>query len=384
MLRTESETVGQLRDALSRRILVIEGPKGTEAQARGLEESGYRGQRFADHPRPLQNDTDVLSLTRPDLVSEIHHAYLEAGADICTSNTFTATAISQLDFGLQDFAYEMNRAGAEIASRASEEWSERTPEKPRFCAGPIGPLNRSLSLATDVDDPGRRSVSFDEVRDSYASAVRGLLDGGIEILLLETAFDTLNAKAAIVAIEDVFEEKGRRLPLCISGTIFDRSGRTLSGQTLEAFWISVEHARPFSIGLNCSLGATELRPYIRELSRISPVPVSCYPNAGLPNAFGSYDEPPETTARLLREFAENGWVNLVGGCCGTTPEYIRAIARAVADVPPRPLAERRVGPSRYAGLEPLVVGGQDGRESSRYGPLTRRLVSDLERHPRAG
>lgn len=373
----------QLEDAVSRRILIIEGPKGTEAQARGLEEADYRGQRFAAHARPLSNDFDVLSLSQPGLVRDIHDAYLEAGADICTSNTFTATSISQRDFGLQDHAYELNRAAAEIARDATESWSARTPDKQRFCAGPLGPLNRALSLAADVDEPARRSVSFDEVRESYAEAARGLLDGGVQILLLETAFDTLNAKAAIVAIEEVFAEKGRRVPLCISGTIFDRSGRTLSGQTLEAFWISVEHARPFSIGLNCSLGAEQLRPYVRELALLSPIPVSCYPNAGLPNAFGDYDEPSGTTARLLREFVLSGWVNLVGGCCGTTPAHIRAIAQAVRDLPPRRYTREARRGSRYAGLEPLAVGAPD-EPGSRYRGLTERLVARLERAPEQG
>ena len=349
----DRSTFERLQQLVSERILVFEGPKGTAIQAAGLEEADFRGERFADHPRDLKGNTDAVSLIRPQVVLDIHRAYLEAGADIVTTNTFTASSISQADYALGDLSYEMNRASAEIARRAAAEWT--SPEKPRFAAGSLGPLNKTLSLSPDVNDPSYRAISFDQARASYAEQVRGLVDGGSEILLLETIFDTLNAKAAIVAIEEVFEERGVRLPLCISGTIVDRSGRTLSGQTLDAFWISVEHARPFSVGLNCSLGATEMTPHLEELARISPIPVSCYPNAGLPNPFGGYDEAPETTARLIREFAENGWVNLVGGCCGTTPDHIRAIAEAVANLPPRELPEEPERFSRYSGLEPLVV-----------------------------
>ena len=284
----DRSTFERLQQLVSERILVFEGPKGTAIQAAGLEEADFRGERFADHPRDLKGNTDAVSLIRPQVVLDIHRAYLEAGADIVTTNTFTASSISQADYALGDLSYEMNRASAEIARRAAAEWT--SPEKPRFAAGSLGPLNKTLSLSPDVNDPSYRAISFDQARASYAEQVRGLVDGGSEILLLETIFDTLNAKAAIVAIEEVFEERGVRLPLCISGTIVDRSGRTLSGQTLDAFWISVEHARPFSVGLNCSLGATEMTPHLEELARISPIPVSCYPNAGLPNAFGGYDE----------------------------------------------------------------------------------------------
>jgi 5-methyltetrahydrofolate--homocysteine methyltransferase len=349
----DKSTLEQLHEQLSRRILVFEGPKGTAIQAAGLDEADFRGERFADHPHDLKGDNDVVSLVRPDLVLEIHRAYLEAGADIVTTNTFTASSISQADYGLQDVSYDMNRASAEIACRAAAEWT--STERPRFVAGSLGPLNKTLSLSPDVNDPAYRAVSFDEVRESYAVQARGLIDGGAELLLLETVFDTLNAKAAIVAIEEVFEERGVRLPLCISGTVIDRSGRTLSGQTLDAFWISIEHARPLCVGLNCSLGATEMEPFLEELTRVTPIPVSCYPNAGLPNAFGGYDEAPETTARLLREFAENGWVNLVGGCCGTTPEHIRAISEAVAGLPPRELPAQGERLTRLSGLEPLVI-----------------------------
>ncbi|MFQ5699720.1 MAG: methionine synthase [Myxococcota bacterium] len=344
----------RLRDLLGRRILVFEGPKGTEIQGHGLDEAGFRGERFASHGHDLQGDNDVVSLTQPDLILGIHRRYLEAGADIVTTNTFTATAVSQADYGLEAHVYEMNCASAEIARQACAEFTERDPSRPRFAAGSIGPTNRTLSISPDVSDPGFRALGFDALRDAYAEQVRGLIDGGIEILLLETCFDTLNAKAAIVAIEETFEAIELRLPVVISGTIVDLSGRTLSGQTLDAFWISVAHARPLSIGLNCSLGAAQLGPHVEELSRIAPIPVHCYPNAGLPNAFGGYDEAPETTARQVRAWAENGWVNLVGGCCGTTPEHIRAISEAVAGLPPRVPPEVPAR-SRYAGLEAFVI-----------------------------
>ena len=285
----------------------------------------------------------------------IHDAYLAAGADLVSTNTFNANAISQADYGLEGQVHDINRAAAEIARQACDEWSRRTPDKPRFVAGSMGPTNKTLSLSPDVNNPAFRAVTFDQVREAYAGQVRGLIVGGVDLLLIETIFDTLNAKAAIVAVEEVFEEKGVRLPLILSVTVTDLSGRTLSGQTLDAFWISVEHARPLIAGLNCALGATEMAPFLREFERVCPVAVSCYPNAGLPNAFGGYDEKPDTTSRLLREFAENGWLNMVGGCCGTTPDHIRAIARAVEGLPPRRLPERGERFSRYAGLEPLVV-----------------------------
>ena len=345
----------ELERELARRILVIEGPKGTEIQARGLEEPDYRGERLADHPSPLVNNYDVVSLARPDVIREIHEAYLEAGADICTSNTFTATSISQRDFGTEGLSYDICRAGAEIARRACDEWSERTPDKPRFAAGSIGPTNRTLSLSPEIDDPAFRAVTFEEMKGSYAEQVRGLLDGGIELLLLETSIDTLNTKAAIVAIEELFSERDVRLPLAISASIVDRSGRTLSGQTIDAFWISVQHADPLFIGLNCSFGATELAPFLEELARLVPIPVSCYPNAGLPNAFGGYDEEPATTAGLLRDFAENGWVNLVGGCCGTTPAHIRQITAAVEGLAPRRPPEQTEAYTTLSGYEPLVI-----------------------------
>ncbi|MEE9218033.1 MAG: methionine synthase [Acidobacteriota bacterium] len=356
----DTSVEAQLRELLSQRILVIEGPKGTAIQLKGLGEEDFRGERFRDHPRDLEGDNDVLPLTRPEVVRDIHEAYLEAGADLLSTNTFTATSISQADYGLQAHAYEMNRAAAGIARELCDEWTGRTPDRPRFVAGSMGPLNKTLSLSPDVNDPAYRAVTFDQVCASYVEQVRGLIDGGVDLLLIETIFDTLNAKAAIAAAEEVFEEKGIRLPLIISVTVVDLSGRTLSGQTLDAFWISVEHARPILAGINCSLGATEMAPFLREFARLCPVPVSCYPNAGLPNAFGGYDEKPETTARLLRGFAENGWVNLVGGCCGTTPGHIRAIVEAMEGLPPRELPGRREHYSRLAGLEPMVIRPDTG------------------------
>jgi 5-methyltetrahydrofolate--homocysteine methyltransferase len=344
-----------LEEHLARRILVMDGAMGTMVQRHDLGEADYRGERFRDHPLDLKGNNDLLVLTRPDLIEGIHRAYLEAGADIVETDTFTATSIAQADYGLASEAREMHRRAAEIARKACEEWSERTPDRPRFVAGSLGPLNKTLSLSPDVEDPAVRSVTFDEVRDSYADAVRGLLEGGVDLLVVETIFDTLNAKAAIVAIRDVFEETGSEIPLMISVTIIDRSGRTLSGQTVDAFWTSIAHARPLSVGINCSLGATEIRPHLEELARFAPTYVHCYPNAGLPNAFGGYDEDPATTARLLREFAESGLVNLVGGCCGTTPDHVREIVAAVKDASPRPVPEDPDPYTSLAGLEAFTI-----------------------------
>jgi 5-methyltetrahydrofolate--homocysteine methyltransferase len=345
---------GRLERLLAERILILDGGMGTQLQARGLGEADYRGARFADHPKDLKGDHDLLALTRPDVIEDVHRAYLEAGADLIETGTFTATRVSQADYGLESVCFELNVAAARVARRAADDWTRRTPGKPRFVAGSLGPLNRALSLSPDVNDPGFRAVGFDEVREAYAEQVRGLVEGGCDCLLVETIFDTLNAKAAVFAIEEVFAERGFRLPLLLSVTIVDKSGRTLSGQTLDAFWISVAHANPLSVGINCSLGAREMAPYVEELARIAPVYTTCYPNAGLPNAFGQYDETPEVTAGWLREFAENGWVNLVGGCCGTTPAHVRAIAEAVEGLPPRrpPRPERF---TRLAGLEPLEI-----------------------------
>lgn len=326
----------QLRDILNERILIIDGAMGTMIQRYKLSEADYRGERFKDYPSDLKGNNDLLVLTQPQIVKEIHKEYLDAGADILETNTFNAQAISLADYDMQSLAYEMNVAAAKLAREAVDEYMQQHPGSRKFVAGAIGPMNKTLSLSPDVNDPGYRAVTFDEIADAYTEQIKGLVDGGVDILLLETIFDTLNAKAAIYAINTYFQQTGKeRLPLMISGTITDASGRTLSGQTLEAFYISVMHAEPISIGLNCSLGGNEMRPYIEELSELATCYISCYPNAGLPNAMGEYDERPKMTAEIVKDFAEQGWVNIVGGCCGTTPDHIREIAKAVKELAPR-------------------------------------------------
>ncbi len=350
----------QLFRALERRILVLDGAMGTMIQARALTEEEFRGERLRAHPTPLKGNNDLLTLTRPDVVAAIHRAYFEAGADIAETNTFNSNAISQADYGTQGLVRELNLEGARLARRVADEFTAREPGggggggRPRFVAGILGPTNRTASLSPDVNDPGSRNVTFDDLAATYAEQAEALLDGGADLLMVETVFDTLNCKAALFAVRDVMERRGADVPLMISATITDKSGRTLSGQTLEAFWNSVRHARPLAVGLNCSLGARELRPYVEELARLADVRVSCHPNAGLPNAFGGYDQGPEEMAGLLGEFAASGFLNIVGGCCGTTPAHIAAIARAVEGVPPR--AVPAVPPyTRLAGLEPLTI-----------------------------
>ncbi|MDQ3553494.1 MAG: homocysteine S-methyltransferase family protein, partial [Chloroflexota bacterium] len=347
--------VARLSELLAERILVLDGAMGTMIQAKALDEEGFRGERFRDHPRDLRGANDLLVLTQPAVISDIHAAYLAAGADIISSNTFNATRISMADYGLEELAEEMNREAARLAREAADAFEARDPDRPRYVAGALGPTNRTASLSPDVNDPGARNVTFEELAVAYGEAARGLIHGGADILLIETIFDTLNAKAAIFAVEGLFQELGFRLPVMVSGTITDASGRTLSGQTVGAFWNSVRHARPFAVGLNCALGARLLRPYLQELSRIADVPVSAYPNAGLPNAFGGYDEPPSETSGVLGQLVDEGALNLVGGCCGTTPDHIRAIAERVAGRTPRriPTVERR---TRLSGLEPLDIG----------------------------
>src|SRR5262249_31701065 len=328
----------ELKKLAAERILVLDGAMGTMIQALGLGEHGYRGARFADWQRELRGNNDLLNLTQPDAVRDIHLAYFRAGADIAATNTFSSTAIAQADYGMQAFVYELNRDGARIAREAAAIAAEEDG-RPRFVAGAMGPTNRTASLSPDVNRPGFRAITFDELKTAYAEQARGLVDGGIDILLIETIFDTLNAKAALHAIAELFEERGIRLPVMISGTITDRSGRTLSGQTPEAFWDSVRHAAPLAVGLNCALGAKEMRAHVAEISRVA-APVVCgYPNAGLPTEFGGYDESPEFMAGLIGEFAASGLVNVVGGCCGTTPAHIRAIAEAVRGKPPREIPE---------------------------------------------
>ena len=336
------------------RILVLDGAMGTLIQEYLLGEADFRGARFADHPRDVRGDNDLLSLTRPDVISAIHAAYLDAGADVIETNTFNATAISQADYGLAGLAREMNEASARLARTAANA-AEARDGRPRWVAGALGPTNRTASISPDVADPGARNVRFEDLRAAYADAAHGLIDGGADLLLVETIFDTLNAKAAIFALEEVFEATGLRLPVMLSGTIVDLSGRTLSGQTPEAFWYSVRHARPWSIGLNCSLGAAALRPFVAELGRVADVRVTAYPNAGLPNELGGYDEAPDTTAGVLAGFARDGLVNLVGGCCGTTPAHVRAVAAAARGMAPRqvPTLPRR---TRLAGLEAVEIG----------------------------
>src|SRR6266550_528689 len=330
-------TSERLHDLLARRILLLDGAMGTMIQRHTLTEADFRGDRFRHHGRDVKGNNDLLILTRPDVIGEIHRAYLAVGADIIETNTFSSTAIAQADYGLESVAYELSVEGARVARAAVDEWNRKTPQRPRFVAGAIGPTNRTLSISPDVGNPAFRAVTFDQVVAAYTNHVRGLIDGGADLLLIETIFDTLNAKAAIAAVLDVFEDKRVRLPLMIPVTVTDRSGRTLSGQTLDAFYTSIRHANPFSVGLNCALGAREMRPYVAELARIAETYITCYPNAGLPNAFGEYDELPDETAALLRDFAESGFVNIVGGCCGTTPDHIRALDSAIGDLAPRPL-----------------------------------------------
>ena len=342
--------IAALQYQLDQRILILDGATGTMIQDYHLDEASFRGDRLRDHNQDLKGNNDILALTQPDIIKDIHLSFLRAGADIIETNTFNATSISQSDYGTGALTYEINRRAAEIAQLAAAEFE--TADKPRFVAGALGPTNRTASISPDVNDPGNRNVSFDELADAYNEAIRGLVDGGADILLIETIFDTLNSKAAIYAAERHFLETGQRLPVMISGTITDASGRTLSGQTAEAFWASIRHANPISVGFNCALGAEDLRPYIQEISRIADIPVSIYPNAGLPNEFGEYDDTPEELATCIGEFAESGFLNLAGGCCGTTPDHIAAIADTLAAVPPRQAAE----PAPFctlSGLEPL-------------------------------
>ena len=342
----------KLRAAAAKRILVLDGAMGTLIQELKLTEDDFRGERFKDWPRDVRGNNDLLILTRPDAIRGFHLDYLRAGADIVETNTFASTSIAQADYGMEGLAYELNVAGARLAREAADIVTAETPERPRFVAGAVGPTNRSASISPDVNNPGFRNVSFDDLVKAYGEAIRGLIDGGADLILFETIFDTLNAKAGIFAAEEVFTEKGVRLPVMISGTITDLSGRTLSGQTPSAFWNSVRHGKPITIGLNCALGAREMRAHITEISRVADTFVCAYPNAGLPNEFGEYDESPAAMATMLGEFARSGLVNVVGGCCGTTPDHIRAIAEAVEGVAPREIPSVDVK-LRLSGLEPF-------------------------------
>src|SRR3954453_8927714 len=340
----------RLEAILRERIAVLDGSWGVLIQSQVRGEEAYRGERFKDHPRDVAGDPDLLNLTQPDVIARIHDEYFAAGADVATTNTFTATTIGQSDYALEDAVHEMNVEGARIARRAADEWTARDATRPRFVAGAVGPLNVTLSLSPRVDDPAYRAVTFDAVRDTYAHQLRALREGGVDLFLIETVFDSLNAKAAIVAALDVAPE----IPLWLSFTAVDKSGRNLSGRTAEAFWVSVEHARPLVVGVNCSLGAADMRPFVEDLSKHATTWVSCYPNAGLPNEFGGYDEQPHDTSSVLGDFARDGLVNIVGGCCGTTPDHVRAIVAAVEGVPPRRVPEAVPG-TVFSGLEPFAI-----------------------------
>ncbi len=346
-------TKPSLTQVAAERILILDGAMGTMIQAEAPTEATYRGTRFADHGQDVGGNNELLCLTQPDMIRDIHSAFLAAGADIICTNTFSATTISQADYGLEALVPELNREAARLAREAAD--ASATPDRPRWVAGAIGPTNRTASISPDVNDPGYRNTSFDQLAAAYSEAARALIDGGVDLILVETIFDTLNAKAALYAL-DALRDEVRVPPIMISGTITDRSGRTLTGQTPEAFWASVSHARPFSVGLNCALGAGEMRPHIRALSDIADTRVSAYPNAGLPNEMGGYDETPEETAAHLAEWAASGLVNIVGGCCGTTPEHIRAIASAVSVARPRAVPDRAAR-LRLSGLELFEAEG---------------------------
>ncbi len=338
----QPDRTAELSRLMRTRILIMDGAMGTMIQQHHLTEEDFRGTGSCGlhgHAHDLRGDNDLLVLTQPEVIRAIHDKYLEAGADIIETNTFSATSIAQADYGLESRAKEINFAAARIARECCDAWTARTPDKPRFVAGALGPTNRTASISPDVNDPGARNVTFDALAAAYGDAVEGLAEGGADLILVETVFDTLNAKAALFAVEGYFDRVGRRLPVIVSGTITDASGRTLSGQTPEAFWNAVRHVRPLAVGLNCALGAALMRPYIEEIARVADTFVSCYPNAGLPNPMSDtgYDETPAQTSRMLQDFAQSGFVNIVGGCCGTTPEHIRAIADAVKSLPPRQL-----------------------------------------------
>ena len=354
---TENSTESHLKALLEERIVILDGAMGTQIQDHKLDEAAFRGERLKDHKSDLRGNNDILVLTRPEVIEGIHTAFLEAGADIIETNTFSANRISQSDYGLEEAAYEMNVAAARLARKAVDEFTARHPGKTGYVAGGMGPTNRTASLSPDIENPAIRNVTFDELREAYKEQAKGLVDGGVDMFLVETIFDTLNAKAAVFAIEELFEETGSRIPVLISVTITDASGRTLSGQTLEAFWYSISHAKPLAVGINCALGADDMAPYVQELSRLADCYISCYPNAGLPNAFGGYDDTPENMASVLEGFASNGWLNIVGGCCGSTPQHIRRIAEKVSRHAPRKIPEIEPA-SRYSGLVATSIKGE--------------------------
>jgi len=349
-----TDRLSLLKKSLAERILVLDGAMGTMIQRHKLSEADYRGERFKSWNGDLKGNNDLLSLTQPDIILDIHREYLRAGADILETNTFNSTSISQEDYAMQAVVYELNVQGARLARIAADEFTAENPDKPRFVAGVLGPTGRTASLSPDVNNPAFRNVHFDELANAYGEAAKGLIEGGADIILIETVFDTLNAKAAIFAVHRVFEELDMTLPVMISGTITDASGRTLSGQTAEAFWFSTRHAKPISIGFNCALGAKELRQHIVSISKVADTGVSAHPNAGLPNEMGEYDESPEAMATQLKEWMQSGYVNIIGGCCGTSPDHIRAIAEAAGGIKPRaiPVIENHM---RLSGLEPFEV-----------------------------
>lgn len=350
-----SERIDALKKAANERILILDGAMGTMIQRHKLSEEDYRGERFKDWGQDVKGNNDLLTLTQPDIIKQIHMDYLEAGSDIIETNTFNTTSISQADYGMEELVYELNVESAKLCREAADEMSARTPDKPRFVAGGVGPTNRTASISPDVNRPEFRNVSFEELVASYSEQTRALIEGGVDIIIIETIFDTLNAKAAGYAVLQVFEEVGVELPIMVSGTITDKSGRNLSGQLPEAFWYSMRHLKPFSVGLNCSFGAQDLRPSVVAIAGVADTLISVYPNAGLPNEMGEYDEMPDTTAGFLKGWAKDGLVNIVGGCCGTSPGHIRAIAEAVKEHAPREVPD--IEPKlRLSGLEPFIAG----------------------------
>lgn len=348
------DRIAALKQALDERIVILDGAAGTFIQGYELDEAGYRGERFADWASDIKGNNDILNLSRPEIVREMHDAYFAAGADMVETNTFSATTIAQADYDMEALAYELNVEGARLARAAADAVS--TPERPRYVAGAVGPTNRTASISPDVNDPGKRNTDFDELADAYGAAARGLIEGGADTILIETIFDTLNAKAAVYAVQEVCDDIGFEIPVMLSVTITDQSGRTLSGQTAEAFWNAVRHAKPLSVGINCALGPDLMRPYVAELSAVADCYLSAYPNAGLPNAFGGYDETPESMTEHLGEWVRSGLLNIVGGCCGTTPAHIEAFAASAEGVAPRPLLKRETA-MRLSGLEPFAMTG---------------------------
>lgn len=342
-----------IESAIKNRVVMLDGAMGTMLQKQGLQEDDFRGDRFADWPSPLKGNNDLLVLTKPEAVESVHNSFLEIGADLIETNSFNATSISQDDYGMSDLAPEIARASAKVARKCADEWTKKTPEKPRCVLGSIGPMNKTLSISPKVEDPGYRDVTFDEVKNSYIGQIEAFIDI-VDALLIETVFDTLNCKAAIAAVRTVFDNVGYEKPLLISGTITDASGRTLSGQTTEAFWLSIAHANPFAVGLNCALGADAMRPYVTALSKVADTHVMAFPNAGLPNAFGEYDETPDDMARQIKPWADAGLVNILGGCCGSTPEHIKAIKDSVEGLPVR-TTPKIAQTLRLSGLEPFQI-----------------------------